>query len=518
MNEISILWVDDEIDLLKPHIMFLEEKGYHVDTADNGNDALDMVATGDYAMIFLDEHMPGMNGLETLAGIKEISTGMPVIMITRSEEEELMDEAIGSKIADYLIKPVNPKQILLTIKKHVDTRRLVTRKTTEAYRAAFSGIGNLIAGAGDIRDWEEIYRKIVFWELELENSGDAGMSEILVMQKAEANREFARFVEKRYSDWIAGDAGDIPCISVNLLKDKVFPLIESGEKVVLLLLDNLRFDQWRTLFPVIREHFHLESEELYCSILPTTTQYARNALFAGLMPEDIQKLYPGLWVDEDEDEGKNLMEKELLTKQLNRFRKSWKVKYEKSNNQKSGKKIADNVQDLLVNDFVVLVYNFVDMMAHARTEMDMIRELAFDEPAYRSLTLSWFSHSPVLDLIRNLSGQPVKLIITTDHGSIRVDNPIRVVGDRKTSTNLRYKQGRSLNYNREEVFSVKDPGSIHLPAANLSSSFIFARMNDYMVYPRNYHHYVNLYRNTFQHGGISMEEMMIPFVVLSSST
>ncbi len=513
-REIGILWTDDEIDLLRPYILFLEEKGYRVITASNGGEALELVREHTFDLIFLDENMPGMSGLETLERIKNMVPSVPVIMITKSEEEDIMDEAIGSKIADYLIKPVNPKQILLTIKKHIDSRRLVTQKTTSAYQMQFGQIGSLINRAVSFDDWTEVYRKLVFWEQELELSDESGMNEVLHMQWAEANTGFTKYIKNNYLGWFAGDEDSRPVMSPQLFSKNVFPLLEKG-KVAVLVIDNLRYDQWKLIEQKIDDQFRVEQELIYCSILPTATQYARNALFAGLMPSDIKRLTPQYWVDEEEEEGKNMFEKELLANQMQRHGINRSMQYEKILNQKQGKRVVDQFSDLMNYDLNVLVYNFVDMLSHARTEMDVIRELAYDDRSYRALTITWFNNSYLLDLIRLLSSNNVKLVLTTDHGAIRVQNPLKVVGDRKTSTNLRYKQGRNLNYPSREVFEVTEPKKIHLPKANMSTTYIFAGGNDYMVYPNNYNYFVNHYKNTFQHGGISMEEMVIPCVTLT---
>jgi DNA-binding response OmpR family regulator len=515
MKKIRILWTDDEIELLKPHIIFLQEKGYEVSVATNGKDAVSLVRDQEFELIFLDENMPGMSGLETLNLIKAFNPSLPVVMITKSEEENIMDEAIGSKIDDYLIKPVNPKQILLTIKKNIDTKRLVSEKTTTAYQSEFSKLGGLINRANRFEDWVDVYNKLVYWELELERTRNSGMDDILKMQKTEANIGFAKFIQLHYSGWFSHKPGEKPFMSHNVFPQRIFPSIESGQRVCLVLIDNLRLDQWRSIFPVFEEYYRIESEEIICSILPTATQYARNSMFAGLMPLEIEELFPELWIGEEEEGGKNLREDLLLEKQIKRLGLSYKFKYEKVNNSKAGKKVVDNINNLLQSDFSVVVFNFVDILSHARTEMEMIRELASDESAFRSLTLSWFQHSHLLDFIREMSGHDVKLIITTDHGTIRVNNPVKVVGDKQTTANLRYKQGKNLAYNAEEVFEVKRPEDIHLPKSHVSSSYIFATNYDFMVYPNNYNHYVNYYKNTFQHGGVSMEEMLIPLSVLN---
>ena len=515
MRKINILWVDDEIDLLRPHIIFLREKGYEVDTANNGSDALDLVARNYFDIIFLDENMPGLSGLETLNRIKTLSPNIPVVMITKSEEESIMDEAIGSKIADYLIKPVNPKQILLSLKKNVEKKRLITQQTTLAYQMEFSQIGSRLNDRLNADEWADIYRKLVFWELELSTSDDSAMDEILTMQKNEANVAFFRFIRDNYLKWLGKPMSERPLLSIDIFKHKVFPLLASGKKVFVLIIDNMRYDQWRVLSSVTNQYFNTEEELLYFSILPTATMYARNAMFAGLMPSEIEKLYPDMWDDDDNEGNKNQYEWQLLQKQMQRMGRKEKLFFDKVSNLKSAKKLAETLQGIKDNELSVLIFNFVDMISHARTEMDMIRELASDEKAYRSLTLSWFNHSFLLDLLKALSLLDFRIVVTTDHGTIRVNNPVKVIGDRETNTNLRYKLGRNLNYKTKQVFEVTNPRQAFLPSRNVSTSYIFAQGADFFVYPNNYNYYANYYNNTFQHGGISMEEIIVPVVTLS---
>ncbi len=515
MRKVKILWVDDEIDLLRAHVIFLEEKGYEVETANNGTDAIELVKESHFDIIFLDENMPGLSGLETLSEIKIVDSNIPVVMITKSEEENIMDEAIGSKIADYLIKPVNPKQILLSLKKNIDQKRLVTQQTTSAYQTQFSQIGMRLNERLDYKDWADIYKKLIHWELELSSSDDSAMDEVLIMQKSDANNGFSRFIKDNYKAWFGKEIGERPLMSPDIFKQKVFPLLDKGKKVFVLVIDNLRFDQWRILSPIINQFYNTDEEEMYYSILPTATMYARNAMFAGLMPSEIEKLYPQLWDHDDSEGSKNQHEKELLEKQMERTRRKESLFYDKIANLKSGKKVVENLKNIVESDLSVMVVNFVDMLSHARTEMDMIRELANDEKAYRSLTLSWFNNSFLLDLLKSLAENDIRLIITTDHGTIKVNNAVRVIGERNTNTNLRYKLGRNLNYKAKQVFEVKNPKDVYLPIRNMSTSYIFAQNTDFFVYPNDYNYYANYFKNTFQHGGISMEEIMIPVVTLS---
>ena len=510
MQDTTILWADDEIDLLKPHILFLNEKGYKVTTVTNGNDAVDAFKNGFFDLVFLDENMPGLTGLETLSQIKNLNNDVPIVMITKSEEEYLMEDAIGSKIDDYLIKPVNPKQIQLTIKKLTENKRLVTQKTTMAYQLDFRNLGMTLNDNLDFNEWVDVYKKLVYWDLELQQLEDAGMHEILTLQKAEANKQFCKFVEKNYLNWVKNpDNG--PVMSPQLFKKKVFPHLESKGPVFFILIDNLRYDQFRIINSILTEYFRLEEEDTYYSILPTATQYARNAIFSGLMPLDMEKRYPEMWQNDEDEGGKNLHEGEFIGDQIKRvLRKDIKYSYHKILNIDEGRALNESVNNLMGNDLNLVVYNFVDMLSHARTDMQMIRELASDEAAYRSLTLSWFEHSPLYDLLKFLAQKQVRVVLTTDHGTIRVKNPSKIVGDRNTNTNLRYKQGKNLNFNPKEVFHVRNPHDAMLPKLHISSSFVFAKEDSYFVYPNNYNHFVNFYNETFQHGGISLEEMLIP--------
>jgi CheY-like chemotaxis protein len=514
LKKIKILWTDDEIDLLKPHILFLQEKGYEVEIATNGNDAVELIQNNYFDLVFLDENMPGLSGIETLNKIKLINSTIPVVMITKSEEENIMEMAIGSKIADYLIKPVNPNQILLSIKKNLETKRLITRETTSAYQSEFRVLGDQINLASSYPDWEDIYRKLVYWELELERSNDIGMSEVFRMQKSDAGLGFGRYIRNNYLSWFSDKGGIKPLISPSVFREKVFPIVDQNQKVFVILMDNLRLDQWRVLYPIINEFYVSIDESLFCSIIPTATQYARNAMFAGLMPREIASINPQLWLNDDEEGAKNTNEEELLRKHLSRLGKKYRFYYEKIIHARTGKKLVDNFNNLLQYDLVVIVYNFIDLLSHANTELEMIRELAGNDSAYRSLVLSWFRHSQLLDFIKMLAEKDVTVIFTTDHGSIRVNNPIKVIGDRKTSANLRYKMGRNLNYNARDVFEIRDPFQAHLPKPDVSSGYIFALNADFFAYPNNYNHYVNYYRNTYQHGGISMEEMIVPVVTM----
>lgn len=539
MSNGLLLWADDEIELLRAHILFLEKKGYEVVTVTNGTDAIDQCRQKTFDLILLDEMMPGLSGLETLQQIKELSPATPVVMVTKSEEENIMDQAIGSKIADYLIKPVNPNQILLSLKKNIHRREIVTEVTQSGYQQSFQDIAAQIGNCTTAREWMDVYKRLVHWELELSNT-DSGMTDMLKMQKEEADNGFSKYVKAHYMDWMADIAAaqsgmaqyatrlglanarlqkrqqkseERPLMSIDIFKKKIFPLLDSGEKVFMIVIDNFRLDQWRVLAQEIGDMFDID-EQTYISILPTATQYARNAIFSGLMPVKIAQMFPELWVDEDEEEGKNLNEGPLIKTQLDRYRRHNTFSYHKINDSAGADKFIQKFNELKNNDLNVLVINFIDMLSHARTESKMVRELANNESAFRSITLSWFRHSVLADLFWMLSRSDYTVVITTDHGSIRASKPVKIIGDRNTNTNLRYKLGKNLNYNPKEVFVIKDPAKAMLPAPNLSTSYVFATGDTFFAYPNNYNYYVSYYKDTFQHGGISMEEMIVPLVTM----
>ena len=512
MRKKRILWADDEIDVLRAHILFLEEKGYEVTPVNSGQDALDSVKSESFDIIFLDENMPGLAGMETLSLIKEIDPNIPVIMITKSEDEGIMTHAIGKKIADYLIKPVNPNQILLSLKKNLHKDDIVSEITLEGYRDEFSQISKRINDSPDYNDWIDIYKKLVYWEIELDAS-QSPLADLLRVQKQEANNSFCKYIKKNYESWIQ-DGKYKPLISPELFPKKILPLLDKGEKVFFILIDNFRLDQWWEVKDLLAADLNI-SEEEYFSILPTATQYARNAIFSGLMPSQIVKSYSELWVEEDEDEGKNLNEEIFLQKQLEKYGGKYTFSYNKLLSSSSGEKLVQNMNSLNNKSLNVIVINFVDMLSHARTESKMIRELASDEAAYRSLTRSWFKHSSTMDILRKAKGMGYKIVLTTDHGTIRVKNPVKVIGDKSVNSNIRYKFGRNLEYDRKKVYDIHSPEKAGLPSPNISTKYIFATGDDFFAYPNNYNHYVSYYTDTFQHGGISMEEMIVPVITLT---
>jgi len=515
MDKIKILWADDEIDLLKPQLFFLEKKGYEVVTVSNGHDAIDLFQQENIDVVFLDESMPGLTGLETLAKIKEINSIVPIVMITKNEEEDIMEQAIGSQIDDYLIKPVNPNQILLTLKKIIDNKRLVSEKNISDYQQDFRNIIMDINSGLDHTEWINIYKKILNWELKLDESNNDDMSDILQTQKNEANSEFSKYIIKNYEKWMQSDDG--PTMSHQLMMHKILPNLANDKPNVILLLDNLRFDQWKVLEDIFNESFRMLEEDYFYSILPTATQYSRNSIFSGLLPSEIQDRYPDKWLNDNQPGGKNNNERFFLEELVNRVvRREMRTDYYKVTNVQKAKHLADSAVNFHNNDLTVIVYNFIDMLSHARTEMEVLKELAGDEKAYRSLTRSWFLNSSLWATLQKLAEKPIKLFVTTDHGTIRVKQSSKVIGDKETSTNLRYKVGRNLKYDKRDVLEIRDPKKVGLPSPNMSSSFIFAKEDKFFLYPNNFNHFNNMFKNTFQHGGISLEEMICPIITLES--
>ncbi|MDR2816699.1 MAG: PglZ domain-containing protein [Proteiniphilum sp.] len=513
MIKARLLWVDDEIDLLKPYILFLEEKGYGTQCVNNGRDAIELCRSQRFDIVFLDEQMPGLSGLETLTELHSSHPEMPVVMVTKNEDEGIMNRAIGKKITDYLIKPVNPNQVLMSIKKILEQDERMTEAVMQEYRNLFNPLIAEMESCRTADDWIAVYKKLVFWELKLEQAQNP-MREILAMQKAEANRLFSKFIRKNYERWIMEGTGR-PVMSPDLFERFVFPVIDRGEKLFFILIDNFRFDQWQVVKDIAGEFFTCK-EDIYFSILPTATPYARNSVFSGLMPKQLSEMFPGFWVDESEEEAKNLHEESFIKAYLERQEKHCGFSYHKINRNQEGERLVARFPELEKYDLNVLVFNFIDHLSHARTESKMIRELAADESAYRSLTRSWFLHSPLPVLLGKIAERGYTVVLTTDHGSIRVRNGVKVLGDKGTAVNLRYKLGKNLGYDPKGVFDIIRPENAGLPAPNMSTRYIFALNDDFFVYPNNYNHYQSYYEDTFQHGGVSMEEILAPVVTLTA--
>ncbi len=521
MNKGKLLWVDDEIELLKSHIIFLTEKGYEVDTVTNGEDAISEIQNKSYDLIFLDEMMPGLGGLETLAKIKEINPNLPVVMITKSEEESLMNDAIGSQISDYLIKPIVPSQVLMVCKKILESKQISGEYVAKDYLSDFNKISQSLMMVSDYEDWIEIYLKLVNWDLEFDKHPDLGLRQSLNEQKRECNREFGKFVEKHYLDWIhSPEDYHSPVMSPQILDKYVVPEIEDANgPVFLFVLDCLRIDQWLVMEKYLLEMFDI-SKDYYISILPTATPYARNAIFSGMFPLEIQKEYPELWQSGSDDErSQNKFEKDFLARYLEKKKVKLRneMKYMKVIDPEVGKNFQQNIRSHVKTHFMAVVVNTLDMIAHGRSDSDILKEIAPDEAAYRSLTESWFKHSSLLGMFKVISEMKnAKVIVTTDHGSIRSLRGAKVLGDREASKGLRFKFGRNLKVDDKHAIFVSKPEEYKLPVRGAAVGYIFAKEDFYFVYPTEYHKYLSIYKDTFQHGGVSMEEMILPVIKMES--
>ncbi len=509
----KIIWIDDEVELLRPHIVFLENKGYEVTPVNNVNEALEIIDHQNFQLALLDENMPGISGLEAIPMLKQKDSAMKIVMVTKSEEEHIMEQAIGSQISDYLLKPINPNQVLLSLKKNLQEENLVEQKTIQEYQQEFRNLSLELSYLRTYEDWAEYYKKILNWELKFDKVFDTEFTNLLQTQKEEANIQFSKFIERNYEDWL--HSSDKPMMSHTLFKEKVKPEVEKG-KVLLLMIDNLRYDQWKVVEPLFAKYYNKTSEDYYYSILPTATQYARNSFFAGLMPSEIEKRFPEKWFNDNEDGNKNENENFFLLDQMKRLGLSSKTsKYLKILNADFERKIFEDFGQYKNHDLLVIVYNFIDILSHAKTDNHIVDQLIRDDKTFRSLTQTWFENSSLLKIIKTAAENGFKLVITTDHGTIYVKKPSQVIGDRETSTNIRYKTGRSLTFDEKEVWAINQPEKLYLPKGNISSKYIFAKNNTFLAYPKNYNHFVNYYKDTYQHGGISLEECIIPISILS---
>ncbi|MDL1914042.1 MAG: PglZ domain-containing protein [Bergeyella sp.] len=508
----KILWIDDEIDFLTPHKFFLENKGYSVTTSNSANEAMEILNREKFQLVLLDEDMPGISGIEAIPLLKEKDSSLKIVMVTKSEEECTMEEAIGSEIDDYLLKPINPNQVLLSLKKNLEEENLVEQKTILQYQQEFRNLSMELSSIKSYEEWIEYYKKIMTWELKFDKVFDNEFVQLLQSQKEEANIQFAKFIEKNYTSWL--QSADKPLMSHTLFKERIKPEIEKT-KTFLLVIDNLRYDQWKVIKPLFTKHYDEVCEEGYYSILPTATQYARNAFFAGLMPLEIQRRFPDKWLNDNEEGNKNEFEKDFLADQLKRLGLSEKsMRYFKILNADFERKIADDFNQYKNLDVMVVVYNFIDILSHAKTDNTIVDQLIRDDKTFRSLTFNWFENAFLLRIIKLAAEQKFRLVITTDHGTIYVKKPSQVIGDKETSTNIRYKTGKSITYDEKEVWACTNPEKIFLPKGNLSSKYIFAKNNTYLVYPKNYNHFVQYYKDTYQHGGISLEECIVPISIL----
>lgn len=508
-----ILWVDDEIDALTPHILFLRKRGYEVVGAMSGDDAIDIVGKEAFDLVLLDEMMPGKDGLTTLEEIKELRPHLPVVMVTKSEEESLMEDAIGQKIDDYLVKPVNPSQILLVIKRLLEAKRIISTSSMKRYITEINRFNQKLYGAVRPEDWHEAARILASWNLELDDNPDVGLEQTLDGTRREWNIEFTKYVESQYVRWLGRSKR--PVMSADVSANWVVPLLKKKRNVLFIVVDCMRLDQWMLVEPLLAEYYNIE-RNYYFSILPSATPFARNALFAGLFPDEIHRAYPDNYTGGDEG-SLNRMEHRLFEDNLarNGVRLNRKLKYLKINTNSEGEAVAKRAGDLFDSQVVTLVFNFLDILAHGRSNNVILKEIAGTEAAFRSLMKSWFAHSPLFSLLKAFAGRDFTVVVTSDHGSVLCKRGTVAYGKRSTSTNLRYKYGDNLNSDPKDSILIKKPDQWRLPMLTLATTYILAKEDFYFVYPNNYNEMVRHFQNSFQHGGISIEEMVVPVVTMT---
>lgn len=509
----TILWVDDEIDLLSAHIIYLRERGYNVQEAANGDDAIQLVGKGGIDLVLLDEMMPGRDGLSTLEGIKDLNPNLPVIMVTKSEEEHLMDEAIGKKIDDYLTKPVNLSQTLSAVKRILERQKLTEDSLTREFVSEFSRINMLLTGPMDWRDWLQVHIKLSEIDLEMERLRDVGLRQSFRDLKKQSSAEFGRFVINSYGKWV--DPGGGPRLSVNVVEDYVVPLLKEGIQTFFIVIDCMRLDQWLMIEPVLADYFDIK-RDYYYSILPTATPFSRNAIFAGEYPDKVAELTPDLWSNPSSETSRNRNERQLLDRNLAKhgLKFSAEPKYVKVLDYAEGQNLAKKIKTYSSVPLLSIVYNFVDIMIHGRSESDILQEIAPNEAAFRSLVKSWFEYSHLFEMLKKLSSMDCAIVITTDHGSVIGTRGALAHGKKDTSTNLRYKFGDNLNCDAKQAWLIKNPRTLRLPVWGLATTYIIALEDYYFVYPTNYSEYKRHYRDSFQHGGISPDEMILPVSTL----
>ncbi|MBN1164160.1 MAG: PglZ domain-containing protein [Candidatus Krumholzibacteriota bacterium] len=509
-----ILWVDDEIDLLRPHIIFIEDKGYRVTGVSSGEEAIGILRRDIYDLVLLDETMPGKSGLEVLQEIKEISANLPVVMITKNEAEGLMDQAIGMKIDDYLLKPVNPLQMYSMIKRILESHKIQKGAISKEYLQVFRRLDDMVTGRPDWPQWAQVHMELSAWDLEFDRFTETGLEQIHADLRKKCNSEFGRYIEDNYRIWI--NSGEGPRLSVDILKRYVFPSLREGKNTYLFVIDCMRYDQWLTIEDMLAPLYNIQ-RDYYYSILPTATPYARNAIFSGLYPAEIQKHFPDYWLEKSKDElSKNRYEQELLQKYLERVGLAGKnLKYIKIYEISEANEIRKQVDSYRSIDLVAMVFNFLDILAHGRSQSEILQEIAPNEGAFRSLMRSWFAHSALFDILQKISKQKATVVITTDHGSILGKKASLVYGNRDTSTNLRYKFGENINSDSKQTLMIRNPQEYKLPTESPSKNYTLAKENYYFVYPTHFHEYEKQYQGTFQHGGVSLEEMIVPCITMT---
>ncbi|MFN2397687.1 MAG: response regulator [Gemmatimonadaceae bacterium] len=511
----AILWVDDEADLLESHRLFLRDRGYEVDSATNAEDAVEMLRSRPYGLVLLDEQMPGKRGLEAYRDIRELDASMPIVMVTKSEEDSTLREAIGAAVKDYLVKPVNPRQVLSVVMRIFDGERIrqqaVARRFVERFRAMELERERTL----DWRGWISRYSELTDWDLELAEAGERSLLESLRGLYPQLRREFADFMRKAYPAWLRSLEGDRPALSIDVVGEFLLPVLQREKAGLFIVIDCLRLDQWRILQPLITPMFDVETTH-YFSILPTATPYARNSLFSGLFPCEIAARFPDWWEDRSEDT-LNAHERELLEAHLTELRGHTPVRYEKISSSLDSDELERRVSSAIGADGVsAFVFNFVDLLTHGRSESAILYEVARDEIALRQITRQWFERSVLLNVLKEAARRGISAIVTSDHGSIHCQTPATVFAKRDATANLRYKFGEDLRAERPDhalLFTSSD--DLKLPRRGLGANTLLATGDTFFVYPTKLREYQARYRGSFLHGGVTPEEVILPVALLT---
>jgi DNA-binding response OmpR family regulator len=512
----KILWIDDEIEALRPHILYLNEKSYDVTPVSNGDDAISMIKTFRYDVILLDQMMPGQDGMSVLARVRELDSTIPLIMVTQCREDELINEALGKRISDFLVKPIGGAQIASTLKRVLDQTKIIEEQVPHKYTEDFNQIRLIKDSAPDWRNWAEIYLKLVEWDLEFDLLGETGLEETHLEQKKECNALFSDYVAENYTRWIRGE--DAPVLSVDVLDRFVIPHLRKNKQVYFIVVDCLRLDHWLAIEPLLQPYYYID-QSCYYSILPSATLYSRNALFSGLFPLELSEKFPQYWLENSENQtSTNRFEKQLLQSKLRNagLRLKPGLRYFKIFDAKGGNEYIRQVSSFERISLSALIVNFIDILTHQRSQLDVLQQIAPDESAFRSLAKSWFAHSALFEILKIISPRDAVVVLTTDHGSVLGNRPTKAFGNRQTSTSLRFKVGTDLACDEGQAVYIKQPNSYKLPAESSNKNYIIAKDDYYFVYPNQFHEYTRQFRGGFQHGGISMGELIVPVVTMTS--
>jgi CheY-like chemotaxis protein len=510
-----ILWVDDEVDSFEPHLGFLRQRGYVVDTSTNGDDALAFARDQRYDLVLLDEQMPGRRGLDVLGELRREAPHARVVMVTKSEEDRTLVEAIGRRVDEYLVKPASPRQVLSVVTRLLEGQQLQQQRAAQDFAGRFAILSRLRDEAHTWQDFFALYDELTSWELRLEEAGESGLVDSVEALMLDVRREFGSFVTRSYGGWTSERDENRPPLSVDVVEKYVVPLIEPNKPLLFMVIDCMRLDQWRVIRPLLASDFDI-AEELYCGILPTATPYARNAIFSGDYPDTIARHNPDWW---GTDEGSlNAFEDRLLREQLRRLvGRDVPVHYEKVFTDSESEELIARVRGAMRgNGVIATVFNFVDLLTHGRSESAILMEVARDVSALRALTRQWFERSAAYRVLREALARRIPVVLTTDHGSIHCERPVTIYARRDATANLRYKFGLDLRAeDSSAVFGMKDERALRFPPGKMATNYLLALEDYFFVYPTKLREYQARYRGSFLHGGVSPDEMILPVATLT---